>query len=609
MTTQKEAYQQALSFIHNGELEKARELLGRLLKADRNNVDYWLWLSAVVKTTKERVYCLREVLALDPENEDASLGLRMVGEKALEADPAHHIPLEQVPWKTRLETADEHPITHRGMRSRVALFTLLGIAVFALFGFGVYMAFNPVKPANTAPIKKWTFTPQPTATETATPGPTITGFAPLVLPSNITVTPTILYVATPHNRMEAYNAAMRAYEKGNWTSAIDYFKQVLVDEPNSPDIYYHLGDIYRFEGKYKEAASAYQSAIKIDPSFAPAYLGKGRTLLESTPSKPEDAIAAFQQAIAKDPQMAEAYLEMAKSNLVLNDASSALGWLDKFVQNAPDNAISTMYRAEAYLMQGQSDKALSEVEKANQLDPTSIAIYKTWAETLQAVGQYKESIPLLLTVLQSNPLDLDSEALMARAYYEIGDTEKALTLVSTALQQDSKNIEAYLLRADIYLEQGMLEESNADFNAVLRIDYNDFDGNIGLGRVFLAQSLAGAAFNKFDYTEKLATSDTQKAILIYWKAKALQGLDEVSAAIKNFNAALEYPGVVLPKNLREDALAQLNSLYTPTPTLKPTQTTRPSLTPTITKTPKATATTKATVTPTATKAITATPTP
>ena len=63
MTTQKEAYQQALSFIQSGELDKARELLARLIKADKDNLDYWLWMSAVVKTPKERIYCLREVLA------------------------------------------------------------------------------------------------------------------------------------------------------------------------------------------------------------------------------------------------------------------------------------------------------------------------------------------------------------------------------------------------------------------------------------------------------------------------------------------------------------------------------------------------------------------
>jgi tetratricopeptide (TPR) repeat protein len=44
-------------------------------------------------------------------------------------------------------------------------------------------------------------------------------------------------------------------KKGDWGKAEEYFKQVLVDEPNSADVYYHLGDVYRFEGNIPGAGN------------------------------------------------------------------------------------------------------------------------------------------------------------------------------------------------------------------------------------------------------------------------------------------------------------------------------------------------------------------
>ena len=597
MTPEQDLYKQALAAIHAGDLAKAREILTRLLRSDRKNVDYWVWMSTVVVTTKERVYCLREVLALDPDNQDAALGLRLLGEKAPELKSPLPLQFFHSPWKTRLELAEAKSAFSHGVRSRVVVYSLLGVAIIGLFVFGAFLALKPADQKNESPIKRWAITPLPTTTETITPNSSSTGPAPLSILLDKTFTPTPLYVATPHNRLEAYNAAMRAYEKEDWTKAAEYFKQVLVDEPNSADIYYHLGNTYRFMGMYKEASAAFESAVKIDPNFAPAYLGKGQVLLESSSSKAKEAQSALQMAIERDPQLYEAYLELANASLALEDGNAALGWLDKLNTGMPDNALVELDRARAYLLLGDDKKAISSIEKANKIDRSLLSVYKIWAQALQANGDYSASIPPLLTVLANDPLDLGSEALLASAYFETGSTDKAVTLISTALQQDDKYIDAYLLRADIYLQQGKIDEATSDFNTVLRLDYNNFEANLGKGRILLAQTLAGAAYNQFDYSEKFAKTDSQKAVLLYWRAVALVALDETSAAINHFETALAYPGNLLPATLRKDAEKQLAGLYTPTPTQKATLTSTANPTATVTPTPSKSSTPAHTTTP------------
>ena len=71
--------QEAIEAVATGKSERARDLLTRLLRANQSNPRYWLWMSSVVDTTKERIYCLQKVLQLDPDNRAAKLGMVIGG--------------------------------------------------------------------------------------------------------------------------------------------------------------------------------------------------------------------------------------------------------------------------------------------------------------------------------------------------------------------------------------------------------------------------------------------------------------------------------------------------------------------------------------------------
>jgi tetratricopeptide (TPR) repeat protein len=590
MIPEQELYSQAVSAFQADDLAKARELFSQLLKIDRKNVDYWLWMSAAVETTKERIYCLREILSIDPENEEAAQGLGMLGEKTPELAPNPPSDPPFIPWKTQLELEDENPAGQRALGSRIALYSVLGLAIIALFGFGIYLALKPSQTASTSAIKRWTVTPLPSATETLTPNTSSTGPALFSIALDATFTATPVYVATPHNRYEAYSAGMRAYDKGDWVKAADYFKQVLVSEPNAADIYYHLGDVYRFQGAFENALSAYQNAINIDANFAPPYLGEAQVYLEGQPVRTDLALSALQKAVSLDPNLSQANLELANLMLAQNSPDAALDYLSRLDASMPNNAQVELDRAEAYLAKGNGDQALISIKKANQYDRSLLPVYLTWAKILQLNGDYNNSVAPLLTFLNYSPTNLSSKILLARAYFEGGDSEKAFALVNECLQQDNKFIEAYLLRADIYLSESQTDSARSDFNSALHVDYNNFDANVGLGRVLLVETLAGSAYNQFDFSKKLAKTDSQKAVLLYWQAASLRGLGEASAAIRDFNSALVYAGGALPQDLKVDAEKQLTELVTATPTPTLTKTPVPSKTPTPTPTPKKSAT-------------------
>src|SRR5512140_4032989 len=72
-------FQDAVDALRLGERARGKAILTRLLKADQNNPNYWIWMSAAVDTAKERIYCLETALKLDPANAIAKLGLVLLG--------------------------------------------------------------------------------------------------------------------------------------------------------------------------------------------------------------------------------------------------------------------------------------------------------------------------------------------------------------------------------------------------------------------------------------------------------------------------------------------------------------------------------------------------
>lgn len=66
---------QGIAAAEDGDAARARDLLTRVVEQDEENVTAWLWLSRVVDTAEDRVICLENVLALDPDNAEAQAGL------------------------------------------------------------------------------------------------------------------------------------------------------------------------------------------------------------------------------------------------------------------------------------------------------------------------------------------------------------------------------------------------------------------------------------------------------------------------------------------------------------------------------------------------------
>jgi ketosteroid isomerase-like protein len=107
--TSKELVQQGIAAYKAGRKQEARDLLTRAVDLDPDNEGAWLWLSGVVDTDEERLACLAEVLAINPDNATAQRGMDLLRAKGVRPAPVLEPAPPPPPSPPVLEQPDEEP--------------------------------------------------------------------------------------------------------------------------------------------------------------------------------------------------------------------------------------------------------------------------------------------------------------------------------------------------------------------------------------------------------------------------------------------------------------------------------------------------------------------
>jgi tetratricopeptide (TPR) repeat protein len=637
---------EAIEAIRQGQRQRARDLLTRLLRTNQNNPTYWLWMSAVVETTKERIFCLQTVLQFEPDNKAAKLGLVMAG-----AIPPEETTKITPPMKRKWDVSIPRETRRANFKKYLnnPIVRLMGIVFFVMIIGGGYLAWKSFSSrpsmvvyftSTPTPLVYPTFTATPTyigyqaPTATITPVPEYNGSpTPLWMLLEATYTATPLYVDTPHPRSEAYRTAQRAFLEGDWEKALDFFNQALTMEPQAADIQYYIGETYRLSGQPQLAVKAYMRALAIDGNFAPAYLGKAQANLQIDPEA--DVEKDLNKAINLDPSLAGAFLERAAFYINTNQDNKAQKDIQAAGELLPESPLPFYYQAQAALESGDNAAALEAAQKAYDLDRTLLPVYQILGEAALQNNDFKTARQMLDLYLIYNPTNASTWLSLGRAYAALGspdqiytrgenedkqsDYEKALEAIDQAIKLNSRLPGIYIYRAQVYLAQGEGNEAVNEFMDAKKTESDKINSgktstlwfpiNLGLGEALLLDERPTEAYGTLNYAAGLAESDSEKAAIFFWRAQAAEKLDKVKEAVKDWQALLDLPQDIAPEEWLTMAAQHLENLATPTATEKVTLTlTRtPRLastgaltaTPTIkfTKTPKVTSTPEITPTP------------
>lgn len=609
---QERMLQHAIEAIRQENFAQARDILTKLLKANQNNPAYWVWMSAAMETQKERLYCLEAAYKLDPTDVTARRGLVLMGalppDDSIQPFPMNH----PRPWENKLKLADEKPkpkglkrVTGNPVFRLAAIFGVAGLVIIgSVIGLGTMLANRPTP----APVVQ-VFTPRPTVTEYATSASNKPTLPPLAAQLEATYTPTPIYGATPHvgAAQDIYKAAQNSLLRQQWDNSVNMWLQLATVEPGSVDALYFAGEARRLAKRYNEALTFYNEAIRINPNYAPSYLGKARANLGLNPNR--NVLPDLDKAIANDPNYAEAYLERSLYHLKRANYAAALNDVEEADAVKPESPLIKVTLARVLMAMGENEAALEAALEANRLDITMFEGYLVLGMAYRANGEVEKAVQTLEIYAQYQPDNAEAFTVLGAAYFSYGEEEKALKSLQQALRLDRTSSEAYYWLGEFYLqksaEEGLAEARRDEyrnlavenFEKSVQYNANSFRNAEGLARAYLAVGKWGNAYITVEKVKKSIGNDVERGQYFYISATANQKLNAVSAAIRDWNALLALPEEAVPPERRAEAQEQLQVLKTPTKepptptdtrTPLPTRTITPTLTPGATRQPSAT---------------------
>src|SRR6184192_1604547 len=188
----------------------------------------------------------------------------------------------------------------------------------------------------------------------------------------------------------------------------------------------------------ERAIQSYQEAVKLDPSFVPAWVRLSFMHsnsywigLDPSPARLAAAKDAADRALALDPNLPETHLALGYYRYYgQHDFAGALAEFQQAEQGLPNNI--DVIRGIALIQRrlGHWDEAIAEQRRAVELDPRNIDASSALAMTCMAVRRFTEALASVDRVLALEPANTDALGLKARAFRATGDLQAVEPLLA-----------------------------------------------------------------------------------------------------------------------------------------------------------------------------------
>ena len=229
--------------------------------------------------------------------------------------------------------------------------------------------------------------------------------------------------------LQQFLSKARLYEqKGDWKSAIEFYKSALTLEPGHLESHHNLAIALRHDSqmvaslnsaslaaniapkhpivqfslgvslekmkKINDAVEAYQKSIKLRPDYVAALSNLGRLL--EIKGRSMEAIKVLERAISIDPNSIESIINLSNSYLAVGQPQDTIEILEPFVKQGKIQsdaslslALNTLAVAAHTL--GKKNKAIKQFKKAIEKMPNFAEAHENLAQTLLYQGNYQKA--------------------------------------------------------------------------------------------------------------------------------------------------------------------------------------------------------------------------
>ncbi|MBN1201213.1 MAG: hypothetical protein JXJ20_05090 [Anaerolineae bacterium] len=504
----KQLLQQGIAAARSGRPDVARELLQQAVRFDPQNETTWLWLSSVARDDKERTFCLRQLLSINPNNEYAQKGLRALGilaEQPEEVSPFTTIPVLDEEKHARVQQAldgflrryDPQPVDQLSIkwerktrrrygeggarRLRQITYAVIGLVMVALVvGLGVLVTSLDIlggEATEVAALRTRIFTATPTSTMTPTPG----GATPTPFPEQMAVPatevpaglepgseygnpPTAIYPAVNPNVAGVIDNAIDYYSIGEYDSAVGTLEaqRGFSGDNCYESVVYYQAMSYAEQGGMQNLNTASQlleDALAYEPPYgftscqeSPRLLA-GLGYVRYLQNRLSEALTLSERALVDDSKLVQAILTKARVQIGNGQISDAWLTVDQALREWPGDTNLLLLATEIEMAGDPPGNALEYIGKALYVDPA-----------LQPALRYQAQIYLMLAEQETNAqrqleyYGLAAHSAQTLLLYYAGDPAGYLYLAKARIGEDKYDEAEAVLSRVVEVESSLPED-------------------------------------------------------------------------------------------------------------------------------------------------------
>ena len=301
---------------------------------------------------------------------------------------------------------------------------------------------NRQQPVNLQPSSvPATSPPQPSATPTSLPTPTITA-------------------------AELLTQAQGLVDAGDYKAAIEQYTAALAITKNV-ETYFARAQAYYAINDYAKAAQDYSSVIELDSKNMPAYHERGRSRFRTGDN--EGAIADFTEALKLKPDDEPSYLRRGIVYRSIGKNEEAEADFSESIRIAPEKLDAYYHRGMTRLALQKYTLALADLNQALQINPDHVLSYAGRGSVQLALKDYGAALKDCSAAIERNATLIEPLLCRGQAYAGLKEYQQALTDFDAIISLYPQEAPAYRERARVKLAMKNVDAARADFEQAATI--------------------------------------------------------------------------------------------------------------------------------------------
>ncbi len=285
-------------------------------------------------------------------------------------------------------------------------------------------------------------------------------------------------------------AALIALAKGNlalkkWPKAEAAYRDYLQRWPKSADGWQGLSATLFHEARYREAAVAGRSAVKLKPENPSNHYVLAVALLEDVLQYPEPMLHSdelemargeFERLVPIWPKTGDIYFRLGRVYMVLKKPDKAILNLERAQQYLPNRTDCSLYLARAHTSARNGPAARKVLEAAVANHPDSAELSDALGQLIQASGEPgadQKSLSLFQNAVAHDQKSARFIERLGTAFVRTNDLRRAQEAFELAARLNPNRAFPFQQLAGIYTRQGDPVHATAAARTATALDFNE----------------------------------------------------------------------------------------------------------------------------------------